>query len=170
MATSWERELAQAVDRRFDEMVAIRRRLHQYPEVSGEERETSFHLYQLLGDEGLEGARRAGDQLAVLIVEREGPPAGEPARQLYEEQVVERPDLLEKGGGGVGLRRGERSADAAAERVPLRSRRQLAHSASDPEPGLEGVSIARRHLELASQLFERPRTLRQPREQAAPQP
>jgi amidohydrolase len=35
-------------------MVKIRRHLHQNPEVSGQERETSFYLYQMLGDAGLE--------------------------------------------------------------------------------------------------------------------
>ncbi len=54
MATDWEQDLDQSINRRFDAMVGIRRHLHQHPEVSGEERETSFYLYQLLGDAGLE--------------------------------------------------------------------------------------------------------------------
>ena len=32
--------------------MALRRHLHTHPEVSGEEHETSLHLYQLLAEEG----------------------------------------------------------------------------------------------------------------------
>lgn len=42
------------IERRFERMVALRRHLHMNPELSGRERETSLHLYQLLGDEGFE--------------------------------------------------------------------------------------------------------------------
>lgn len=54
MPTDWEQELDRAIDDRFDEMVALRRHLHQHPEVSGQERETSFYLYQMLGDAGFD--------------------------------------------------------------------------------------------------------------------
>ena len=54
MSTNWEQELDRAIDQRFDAMVGIRRHLHQHPEVSGEERETSFYLYQMFGDAGLD--------------------------------------------------------------------------------------------------------------------
>jgi len=52
MSDSWQRELDRQIDGRYDQMVNIRRQLHMYPEVSGDERQTSLYLYQLLGDEG----------------------------------------------------------------------------------------------------------------------
>ena len=54
MSADWLRQIDESVDRRFERMVALRRHLHMNPELSGRERETSLHLYQLLGDEGLE--------------------------------------------------------------------------------------------------------------------
>jgi amidohydrolase len=54
MTTDWEQVLDAAIDERLDDMVGIRRHLHRHPEVSGEERETSFYLYQMLGDAGLD--------------------------------------------------------------------------------------------------------------------
>lgn len=52
MSDSWQHELDRKIDARYDQMVEIRRRLHMYPEVSGDEHQTSLYLYQLLGDEG----------------------------------------------------------------------------------------------------------------------
>lgn len=52
MQNGWQHELELAVKRRFDQMVALRRRLHMRPEPSGREERTSLHLYQLLDDEG----------------------------------------------------------------------------------------------------------------------
>ena len=52
--TNWKHWLDAAIKKRFASMIELRRHLHTHPEVSGEERETSFHLYQLLGDEGFE--------------------------------------------------------------------------------------------------------------------
>ncbi len=46
--------IKQAVDQRFDRMVKMRRHLHQHPEVSGREFETSLMLYQDLGNNGFE--------------------------------------------------------------------------------------------------------------------
>lgn len=63
--SDWREELDLAIDRRFDRMVALRRHLHQYPEVSGQERETSLHLYQLLGNEGFD-VRMGPDGRGVL--------------------------------------------------------------------------------------------------------
>ena len=54
MPTDWKPALDAAVQRRFDEMVELRRHLHAHPEVSGQERETSLHLYQLLGNHGFD--------------------------------------------------------------------------------------------------------------------
>ena len=50
----WQDELDRAIDERFDAMVAVRRRLHMRPELSGQETDTSLYLYQLLGDEGFD--------------------------------------------------------------------------------------------------------------------
>ena len=52
MTLSWREHISQAVDRRFDEIVALRRHLHQHPEPSGEEFKTSLLLYQQLSDAG----------------------------------------------------------------------------------------------------------------------
>ncbi len=54
MTANWEQGLDLAIDQRFDQMVGIRRHMHQHPEVSGQERETSLYLYQMLGDAGLQ--------------------------------------------------------------------------------------------------------------------
>jgi amidohydrolase len=54
MTDRWKHELDGAIDARFEDMVRLRRHLHQHPEVSGQERETSFFLYQLFGDAGLD--------------------------------------------------------------------------------------------------------------------
>lgn len=51
--SDWQDELAQAIDQRFDQMVELRRHLHRNPEVSGDEHQTSMHLYQLLDEAGL---------------------------------------------------------------------------------------------------------------------
>lgn len=48
----WEQPLLDEVDACFDDVVALRQHLHQFPELSGEERETSLLLYQRLGDLG----------------------------------------------------------------------------------------------------------------------
>jgi len=65
MSDSWQHELDRQVDERYDQMVEIRRRLHMYPEVSGDERQTSLYLYQLLGDEGFD-VRMGPDGHGVL--------------------------------------------------------------------------------------------------------
>ncbi len=49
---TWQNELSRVIDELLDEVVTLRRHLHQNPEVSGEEYETSLHLYRLLGDAG----------------------------------------------------------------------------------------------------------------------
>ncbi len=51
--SSWQDNLDEIIKSRVDQMIGIRRHLHANPEVSGEERETSLYLYQLVGDEGL---------------------------------------------------------------------------------------------------------------------
>jgi amidohydrolase len=76
MPHDWLEQLDQAIDARFEQMVAIRRHLHQYPEVSGQERETSFYLYQLLGDQGIDV--RMGPEGRGLIADLAAPAASAP--------------------------------------------------------------------------------------------
>ena len=47
----WRKHLDEAIDRRFPQMVQLRRHLHRNPEPSGHEEATSLHFYQLLSDE-----------------------------------------------------------------------------------------------------------------------
>lgn len=50
---SWQQQLDAVIDARADELVGLRRHLHMYPEPSGEELQTSLHLYQLFDQAGL---------------------------------------------------------------------------------------------------------------------
>lgn len=50
MNQDWQQQLWDAVDRRTDEIIELRRHLHQHPEPSGEEFSTSRHLHKLLTD------------------------------------------------------------------------------------------------------------------------
>lgn len=63
-------ELDLAIDRRFGQMVDIRRRMHTFPEVSGAEHETSLYLYQVLGDAGYE-VRQGPEGRGVVADSRE---------------------------------------------------------------------------------------------------
>lgn len=54
MSETWEQEIERTIDERFDAMRSLRQHLHRFPEVSGQERETSLYLYQMLGDAGLD--------------------------------------------------------------------------------------------------------------------
>ncbi|MCA9214625.1 MAG: amidohydrolase [Planctomycetales bacterium] len=51
---SWQGAIDDLVERHFDHLVHLRRHLHQFPEPSGFETQTSFHLYTLLGDAGID--------------------------------------------------------------------------------------------------------------------
>ena len=51
---SWQVELDRIIDVNFDRTVEMRRHIHQHPEVSGSEFETSMLLYQDLGDKGFQ--------------------------------------------------------------------------------------------------------------------
>ena len=53
MDDSWVKQLDNAINARFEQMVQIRRHLHAHPEPSGAEHETSLYLYQLLSSESL---------------------------------------------------------------------------------------------------------------------
>jgi amidohydrolase len=50
----WQQQLWDFVDRRTGEIIALRRHLHQFPEPSGEELETSRHLYEQLTAHGIQ--------------------------------------------------------------------------------------------------------------------
>lgn len=52
--TSWHSQLGASIEQYSDWLVEFRRSLHQAPEVSGEEFQTSLTLYQVLGDLGLD--------------------------------------------------------------------------------------------------------------------
>jgi amidohydrolase len=54
MSHDWRDELDHAIADSESEIVALRRHLHMNPELSGEERATSLHLYQLLGNDGFD--------------------------------------------------------------------------------------------------------------------
>lgn len=51
--TSWQQQLESVIDRQFEQLVELRRHLHMYPEESGRESQSSFRVYQELGDRGL---------------------------------------------------------------------------------------------------------------------
>lgn len=54
ISTTWQEALDAALERRFEQLVSIRRHLHMFPEPSGEEHETSLYLYQLLDNAGIQ--------------------------------------------------------------------------------------------------------------------
>lgn len=63
----WRQRIDQIVDARLDEIVALRRHLHAHPEPSGEEFQTSLHIYQQLDARGL--AVRMGPEGRGVLVE-----------------------------------------------------------------------------------------------------
>ncbi len=81
MPTEWKAKLDAVVANTADQVVALRRHLHMYPEVSGEELRTSLHLYQTLGKLGLH-VRMGPDGCGVIAENNlpnssESSPAGE---------------------------------------------------------------------------------------------
>lgn len=78
--TTWEAQLDRAINRRFDEMVAIRRQLHANPEPSGEEYKSSLLLYQELADEKLHV--RMGPEGRGVVVDSARGENGDDARGL----------------------------------------------------------------------------------------
>lgn len=50
---SWRERIDSLVDEHFEQLVELRRHLHSHPELSGQELETSLHLYQLLTEKEL---------------------------------------------------------------------------------------------------------------------
>ncbi|MEM9185034.1 MAG: amidohydrolase [Planctomycetota bacterium] len=71
---SFRQRIDQVVDEHFDQLVALRRHLHAHPEPSGEELQTSLHLYQLIGDRGL--PVRMGPEGRGLLVDSRDQSAG----------------------------------------------------------------------------------------------
>ncbi|MBC8356919.1 MAG: amidohydrolase [Planctomycetes bacterium] len=69
MSTDWRESLDRAIDERFSQLVEIRRHLHTHPELSGQERDTSLYLYQLLGDLGF--AVQMGPEGCGLIADND---------------------------------------------------------------------------------------------------
>lgn len=51
---NWRKRLDEIIDQHADQLVALRRHLHANPEPSGEESQTSVHLYRLFDERGLQ--------------------------------------------------------------------------------------------------------------------
>ena len=64
---NWTEELDQAIDERFNDLVALRRHIHMHPEPSGAEQETSAFVADHLREGGLEV--KFGPENRGLIVE-----------------------------------------------------------------------------------------------------
>jgi amidohydrolase len=71
MTTDWRNCIDAAVDDALDRMIALRRHLHAHPEPSGEELQSSLHLYQLFDEMGL--AVRMGPEGCGVVVESRNP-------------------------------------------------------------------------------------------------
>lgn len=66
----WRKRIDEIIDEQADQIVDLRRRLHAHPEPSGEEAQTSVHLYQLFSDRGLK-VRIGPDGRGVVVESRE---------------------------------------------------------------------------------------------------
>jgi amidohydrolase len=67
MSATWQIQLDAAIDQSADRLVGLRRHLHAHPEPSGNELQTSLHLYQLFSE--LELSVRMGPEGCGVIVE-----------------------------------------------------------------------------------------------------
>ena len=67
MTATWQAKLDAAIDRASATWSALRRHLHMHPEPSGEELQTSLHLYQLFAKAGL--PVRMGPEGCGLVVD-----------------------------------------------------------------------------------------------------
>ena len=74
MTADWQSRIDAAVDESMERMVALRRHFHAHPEPSGEELQTSLHLYRLFDEMGL--TVRMGPEGCGVIVESRNPNAG----------------------------------------------------------------------------------------------
>ena len=63
---NWQQDLDAAIDARAQQIVSIRRHLHAHPEISGEERDTTMFLQQLLVDEGFR-VRLGPDDRGLIV-------------------------------------------------------------------------------------------------------
>ena len=70
MTADWQSRIDSAVDVAAERVVALRRHLHAHPEPSGEELQTSLHLYQMFDALGLQV--RMGPEGCGVIVESRG--------------------------------------------------------------------------------------------------
>ena len=67
MSVDWKNRIDAAVDELAERMIALRRHLHAHPEPSGEELQTSLHLYQLFTESGL--STRMGPEGCGVVVD-----------------------------------------------------------------------------------------------------
>src|SRR5205823_3836855 len=74
MSADWRTRIDVAVDESMERIVALRRHLHAHPEPSGQELQSSLHLYQLLAEMGL--AVRLGPEGCGVVVESRNPNGG----------------------------------------------------------------------------------------------
>jgi len=73
MTSYWRSQIDAAVDEAVERIVALRRHMHAHPEPSGEELQTSLHLYQLFDELGL--SVRMGPEGCGIVVESRNPAA-----------------------------------------------------------------------------------------------
>ena len=71
MPADWRESLDHTIDGQFETLVELRRHLHAYPEPSGEERDTTLHLYQLLDERGF--TPRMGPEGCGVIADTKPP-------------------------------------------------------------------------------------------------
>lgn len=94
MSSDWQAELDRAVDRRFEQLVAVRRHIHAHPEPSGEELQTSLYLYTMLDNEGFqvrigpEGRGVLADIQAPTAERRMGLRADIDALRIHDQKTV----------------------------------------------------------------------------------
>src|SRR3954470_3669808 len=74
MTSDWREKIDAAVDDSMERMIALRRHFHAHPEPSGEELQSSLHLYRLFDEMGL--TVRMGPEGCGVIVECRNPTAG----------------------------------------------------------------------------------------------
>jgi amidohydrolase len=67
MSASWHAKLDAVIDLGVSDMVGLRRHLHMHPEPSGEELQTSLHLYQMFAKAGL--SVRMGPEGCGVVVD-----------------------------------------------------------------------------------------------------
>jgi len=67
MSDTWKNQLETAVEQNADKIIALRRHLHEHPEPSGDELQTSLHLYQWFDDQRL--PVRMGPEGCGLVVD-----------------------------------------------------------------------------------------------------